>query len=102
MSEDQLPPLLTPAEVGKACRMSRRKAKNLLRRVGILQQIGEFGGQPERAANERSLFPFAFSLPEEASIMSRMQALQRQREEQGGKPPHERDDEHLPSDLMLG
>jgi len=43
----------------------------------IMSQIGEFGGQPERAARERSLYPFAFSLSEEASIISRMQAKQR-------------------------
>lgn len=53
MSEDQLPPLLTPAEVGKACRMSRRKAKNLLRRVGILQQIGERWFVAESRLRER-------------------------------------------------
>lgn len=39
MSE-ALPPLLTPAQVGRACRMSRRKAKNLLRAAGILELIG--------------------------------------------------------------
>jgi len=38
----------------------------------IRRQIGEFGGQPERAATERTLYPFAFSLSEEASIISRM------------------------------
>ena len=43
----------------------------------IMAQIGEFGGQPERAATERSLYPFAFSLSEEAGILSRMQAKQR-------------------------
>ncbi|WP_284618727.1 N-acyl amino acid synthase FeeM domain-containing protein [Aquabacterium humicola] len=68
----------------------------------ILQQIGEFGGQPDRAANERSLFPFAFSLTEEASIMGRMQAVQALREQQLAKPESEREDEHLPSDLMPG
>ncbi|CAN5825482.1 hypothetical protein BH11PSE8_BH11PSE8_35010 [soil metagenome] len=41
----------------------------------ILAQIGEFGGQPERAANERSLYPFAFSLTEEAGIIARLQAV---------------------------
>lgn len=42
----------------------------------IMQQIGEFAGQPERAASERSLYPFAFSLPEEAGIISKLMAAQ--------------------------
>ncbi len=46
----------------------------------IRDQIGEFGGQPERAAGERTLFPFAFSLPEEAGIIARLHSLQQQRE----------------------
>ncbi len=46
----------------------------------IMRQIGEFGGQPERAAAERSLYPFAFSLTEEAGIITRMQAKQRMME----------------------
>jgi hypothetical protein len=37
----EVPPLLTPAQVGKANRMSRRKAKGLLRAAGILEKIGE-------------------------------------------------------------
>lgn len=36
----QLPPYLTPAQVGKACGMSRRSAKNMLRGAGILELIG--------------------------------------------------------------
>ncbi len=43
----------------------------------IMEQIGEFGGQPERCETERSLFPLAFSLTEEASIIARLQAAQR-------------------------
>lgn len=35
-------------------------------------QIARFGGQPELAASERSLYPFAFSAGEEAGIMSRL------------------------------
>ena len=38
----------------------------------LKQQIGEFGGQPERMATERSLYPAAFSLKEEAFIIERM------------------------------
>lgn len=68
----------------------------------ILSQIGEFGGQPERAATERSLYPFAFSLTEEASIMARMKAVQEMRDRQSGKGDGEREDESLPSDLMPG
>jgi hypothetical protein len=42
MSDDdaqatELPEHLSPADVGKACNMSRRAAKNLLRAVGILE-----------------------------------------------------------------
>ncbi len=43
----------------------------------IKTQIGDFGGQPETAARERSLYPFALSLREEAAVISRMQAKQR-------------------------
>ena len=42
----------------------------------VMKQIGEFGGQPERMATERSLYPASFSLREEASILSRMKAKQ--------------------------
>lgn len=37
----------------------------------ILAQIGEYGGHPERG-DSRSLYPFAFTLHEEASIISRL------------------------------
>jgi hypothetical protein len=43
----------------------------------IMEQIGEFGGQPERSESERSLFPLAFSLSEEAAIITRLQSAQR-------------------------
>ena len=43
----------------------------------IMTQIGEFGGQPERADTERSLYPLAFSLSEEAAIMARLRSAQR-------------------------
>ena len=43
----------------------------------VMKQIGIFGGQPELMATERSLYPGFFSLKEEASILSRMQAKQR-------------------------
>lgn len=36
----EIPPLLTPSQVGKACNMSRRAAKSMLRGAGILEQIG--------------------------------------------------------------
>jgi len=38
----------------------------------VMKQIGQFGGRPELSANERSLYPFAFSLTEEAGIIARM------------------------------
>jgi hypothetical protein len=37
-SSKTVPPLPTPAQVGKACNMSRRSAKALLRGAGILEQ----------------------------------------------------------------
>ena len=43
----------------------------------IKSQIGEFAGQPELAAHERSLYPFALSLREEAVVISKMLAKQR-------------------------
>ena len=43
----------------------------------IVRQIGEFGGQPDRAADERSLYPFFFSIPEEAGILSKLLAAQK-------------------------
>ena len=43
----------------------------------VMKQIGVFGGQPELMSTERSLYPGFFSLKEEASILSRMQAKQR-------------------------
>ena len=46
----------------------------------IKSQIGEFGGQPDAAAHERSLYPFALSLREEAMVISRMLAKQRMQE----------------------
>ena len=46
----------------------------------IREQIGEFGGQPARAATERTLYPFAFSLSEEASIIARMKVTKDKRE----------------------
>ncbi len=33
-----IPPLLSPAQVGRACRMSRRSAKTLLRGAGVLER----------------------------------------------------------------
>ncbi len=42
----------------------------------IRDQIGEFAGHPERSASERSLYPFAFSLSEEAGIITRLMAAQ--------------------------
>jgi len=43
----------------------------------IKSMIGEFGGLPDAAAQERSLYPFALSLREEAMVISRMLAKQR-------------------------
>lgn len=35
-----IPPLLSPAQVGTACGISRRAAKNMLRGAGLLQLVG--------------------------------------------------------------
>jgi len=37
------------------------------------EQIGRFGGQPEEAVVERSLYPYFFSVKEEAGIVGRLQ-----------------------------
>jgi hypothetical protein len=36
------------------------------------EQIGKFGGQPKLSATERSLYPFSFSVNEEAGIVGRL------------------------------
>ena len=51
----------------------------------VMKQIGEFGGHPGRMATERSLYPAAFSLTEEAAILSRMLSRQRLHDEQQGR-----------------
>jgi hypothetical protein len=43
----------------------------------VMEQIGEFGGQPSRCGDERSLYPLAFSLGEEAGIIARLMQAQR-------------------------
>jgi hypothetical protein len=43
----------------------------------IKSQIGEFAGQADAASGERSLYPFALTLREEAAVISRMLAKQR-------------------------
>src|SRR5574337_16487 len=62
----------------------------------VAGKIAEFGGHPWRMATERSLYPAAFSQPEEAAIVNRMLAKQRAYDEgqRGGRdaPP--------PSDFM--
>ncbi len=35
-----MPPYLRPSAVGRACKMTRKAAKSLLRRAGILEKIG--------------------------------------------------------------
>ena len=36
------------------------------------QEIGKFGGQPQMSATERSLYPYSFSVDEEAGIVGRL------------------------------
>ena len=43
----------------------------------IMEQIGEFGGQEERVLEERSLYPLAFSLAEEAGMIARLMQAQK-------------------------
>jgi hypothetical protein len=43
----------------------------------IMAQIDEMGGQPERAASERSLYPFAYTKAEEQEIIARMMSAQK-------------------------
>ncbi len=63
----------------------------------IMTQIGEFGGRPETAATEQSLYPFAFSLSEEAGIISHMKSrYEHWRQEH--TPQSE--SQFLPSDLI--
>jgi hypothetical protein len=55
----------------------------------IMAQIGEYGGQPDRG-DARSLFPFAFTLTEEAGIIDRLnrrQAFADQRRDAMQGPP---------------
>lgn len=37
------------------------------------EQIGKFGGRPELVSSEKSLYPYAFSLKEEAGIITRLE-----------------------------
>jgi len=39
------------------------------------EQIGKFGGQPSLSATERSLYPFSFSVDEEAGIVGRLKGI---------------------------
>ena len=42
----------------------------------IMEQIGEFAGRPECSGTERSLYPFAFTLAEEAGIIAKLMEAQ--------------------------
>jgi hypothetical protein len=42
----------------------------------VMEQIGEFGGQEERIAQERSLYPLAFSLSQEAAMIAKLMQAQ--------------------------
>jgi hypothetical protein len=43
----------------------------------IATQIARLGGQPEQVANDRSLYPLAFSAKEEEGILARLMAVQK-------------------------
>jgi hypothetical protein len=64
----------------------------------IMEQIGKFGGNPEMSADERSLYPFAFSLSEEAGIIERLRSrYETWLDERDTRPAPESD--FQPSDL---
>jgi hypothetical protein len=54
----EVPPYLKPSAVGRACRMSRRQAKALLKRAGILELIG--GHWEVSAARLRESLPSVY------------------------------------------
>lgn len=69
----------------------------------VMAQIGLFGGRPEMAGEERSLYPFAFTLSEEASIIARIQAIAGTRGHRDGPAEDGRGDrpqDAMPSDLL--
>ena len=39
--------------------------------------VGKFGGQPQMSATERSLYPYSFSVDEEAGIVGRLRGSPR-------------------------
>jgi hypothetical protein len=39
------------------------------------QQIEKFGGQPDKARSEKSLYPYVFSFNEEGGILGRLSKL---------------------------
>jgi hypothetical protein len=52
VSQRQIPPYVTPVEVAEACGISRYEAEGLLRRTGILEQLGG-KGKPWVASESR-------------------------------------------------
>jgi hypothetical protein len=69
----------------------------------VMKQIGEFGGHPWRMATERSLYPAAFSLTEEAAIISRMMVKQHALDEKLGRldePTGPTPSDFQPSDIL--
>lgn len=65
----------------------------------VMQRIGEFGGRPEASSTERSLYPFAFTLTEEAGIITRMRDRYDSWLEDRDHAPHT-DSDFQTSDLM--
>ncbi len=53
MMAAQIPPYLKPSLVGKACGESRRKARGMLTRAGILEKIGGHWYVSESRLRER-------------------------------------------------
>ncbi len=68
-TDTQVPALLTPAQIGKACGMSRRAAKTLLRGAGILERIGERWFVGETRLRER--LPEVYDRVYEAFVVGR-------------------------------
>jgi hypothetical protein len=66
--------LIGPSRVAR--RSQRPEALLALDFAYVMSQIGRFGGHPELAEHEPSLYPFTLPLGEEASILDRLRSRQ--------------------------
>jgi hypothetical protein len=49
----EVPPYITPAEIGKICKMTTKAARGMLRRAGILERLGGVWVVDESRLRER-------------------------------------------------